>query len=123
MPRNKRYHPNQRSSSSTLQFADLPSAPALRFPDSVVMLIFSNNSKLPAGFGVALMGLTPFKGFAAVDDASRNLHPLCPNCLKVDGRLYSVAFSGRMKTLKYRCAECEHCWEVVELQRRTDQGQ
>jgi hypothetical protein len=86
------------------------------------MLIFSNNSKLPAGFGVALMGLTPSKGFAAVDDASRNLHPLCPNCLKVDGRLYAVAFSGRVKTLKYRCAACEHCWEVVELQPRTVQG-
>ena len=69
VPRYKGHHPNQRNSSLTLQFADGPSAPALRFPDSVVMLIFSNNSKLPAGFGVALMGLTPSKGFAAVDDA------------------------------------------------------
>jgi len=36
--------------------------------------------------------------------------------------LYSVAFSGRVKTLKYRCAACEHCWEVVELQPRTEGG-
>ena len=57
-----------------------------------------------------------------MDDASGNLHPLCPKCLKADGRLYSVAFSRTTKTLKFRCAACEHCWEAVELWRRTDRS-
>ena len=40
---------------------------------------------------------------------------LCPSCEKRAGRLFSVALKGSVKTLTYRCVDCNQQWPVIDF--------
>jgi transposase-like protein len=42
-------------------------------------------------------------------------NPRCPSCEKRTGRLFSVALKGSVKTLTYRCVDCNQQWLVIDF--------